>query len=362
MSRFGSRQEVDAHFRHLVESARTYAIFGMDLEGRITSWNEGARRIKGYTTEEAVGQHFRMLFLPEDQERGRPEQEMRQALEQGCYTGEGVRRRKDGSAFDAEVSLHVLHDDQGTPIGFVKVTEDITERKRLQHGAERAQEFQKLLAAIVSHDLQNPLNAVQMAARRLRAQSPDEAVQTTAARISSASERASRIVSDLLDLSQAQLGSGIPVTRARGDLYTTAARVMDEHRGTFPERELILRREGDTVGHFDAARMMQVLANLLKNALTYGTPGSAVEVCVRGGPDELCVSVHNPGAPIPAQLLPHLFKAFRRGAEEKPEAKSLGLGLYIVERIAAAHGGRVAVHSTAQEGTTFEVHLPRAAT
>ncbi len=172
MTRLDADPNTDAHFRYLVDSVKGHAIFGMDLEGRITSWNPGAERIKGWRADEILGRHFRVLFPPELRAVGHPERELRHALEHGRYSGEETRQRKDGTLFIANVNLYVLRDDANRPTGFVKVTEDVTERKR-QEEALRANEarLKALLAAleegICVYDAQGVIQFANSAAQRL---------------------------------------------------------------------------------------------------------------------------------------------------------------------------------------------------
>ncbi|MBZ4376401.1 PAS domain S-box protein [Corallococcus sp. AS-1-6] len=126
----------DVLFRFLVQSAKDRAIFGIDLQGHILSWNPGAEHIKGWRAEEVMGQHFRMLFPEEYRQLGRPEEELREAFETGHYQGEEPRQRKDGSLFIAEIDLWLLRNDAGLPCGFVKVTQDVTGRKLAEEERE----------------------------------------------------------------------------------------------------------------------------------------------------------------------------------------------------------------------------------
>ncbi len=129
-------QASDERFRLLVEGIRDYAIFMLDPEGRVTSWNAGAQRFKGYTAQEIIGQHFSRFYTQEDVARGHPQEELRVAAEQGRYEEEGWRVRKDGSRFWASVVITALRDPRGTLRGFGKVTRDVTERREMEQ--ERA--------------------------------------------------------------------------------------------------------------------------------------------------------------------------------------------------------------------------------
>lgn len=250
-----------------------------------------------------------------------------------------------------------------TPEGIAVFFRDVSEDKRAEATLHRQAEFEQQLVGIVSHDLRNPLNAMLLGvAVLLQSESLDERATRVVGRIRSSAEHAVRLVRDLLDFTQARLGKGIPVTRQAVDLERCVRQALDEVQAAFPGRELRLSTEGDTRGMWDGDRLAQVMHNLTTNALKYGTPGAPVRVSVRGGDDEVLLAVHNAGEPIAPDLLPHLFKPLTRGVHESERnSSSIGLGLFIVDQLVRAHGGTVAVRSTAADGTTFTVRLPRGA-
>jgi len=217
------------------------------------------------------------------------------------------------------------------------------------------------LIGIVSHDLRNPLNVIVLGAAMLvRQEGLDEKSTNTARRILSSAERATRMIRDLLDFTQARLGGGIPVERKRLDLYFHAAQVAEELESIHSERSIQLSRDGNTEGDWDPGRVEQVVGNLVANALAYSPPGTKVSVRVRGEEHWVFLEVHNWGEPIPPERLPRLFQPFSRGLG-KPElqSRSIGLGLYIVDNVVRAHGGQVEATSSKEAGTTFRVRLAR---
>jgi PAS domain S-box-containing protein len=356
-------RERDERFHLNLEDIKDYAIFRVDTEGRIASWNAGAERVKGYTAEEAIGQPFAMLFTKEDREAGQPELEMRVAAEKGVYQGEGIRLRKGGARYDAEVTLRALADKEGVHRGFVKVTRDISERKRVEAELRKRAEFEQQLIGIVSHDLRTPLSAISLATTLLL-RSPDLAARHQAAlgRILSSSERAQRLIANLLDFTQARVGGGFVLQYAALDLHEFASLVVEEMRLAHPGRELQFEQLGDAQGEWDPDRFAQLLTNVLNNALAHGREDAPVRVRLQGESDSVVLSVHNEGPPIPPDTMPRLFEPMTRGAGAGRGAKktgSLGLGLYIVQKIVLAHGGTIGVDSTLEQGTTFTVHLPR---
>jgi signal transduction histidine kinase len=240
--------------------------------------------------------------------------------------------------------------DQSLAESVLRYTEDI----------DRSRE---MFVAILGHDLRTPLGAVVMASQfMLESGELVEPHLTLTTQIARSGKRMSRMVGDLLDFTRGRLGSGVPIQRREMDLAKEVANAADEIRVAHPAAIVRVETSGDLVGHWDCPRVSQVLANLLGNAVQHGAAGAAIEVVARGTPDAAVVTVHNRGAPIPKAELDDLFSPFKRlrsnDATSSP-AGSLGLGLYIAERIVSAHGGTIEVASTEGAGTTFTVRLPR---
>jgi PAS domain S-box-containing protein len=236
---------------------------------------------------------------------------------------------------------------------------DATRRMRDEQRLRQARDFEQQLIGIVSHDLRNPLSAILLGASSLLARE-DLSDRTVAsiARIRSAAERAARLIRDLLDLTRARLGGGIPIQPRAAELRHVAQQVVDELEPSYADRKISVEASGDTRGQWDPDRIAQVIGNLVTNALKYGARGTPVTVRIAAEDGEVRLSVHNQGAPIPAEVIPTLFEAGGRAAPD-PTGRSVGLGLFIVDRIADAHGGRVEVRSAEEDGTTFTVWLPR---
>jgi signal transduction histidine kinase len=242
--------------------------------------------------------------------------------------------------------------------GTVRLARERAERERLLR--ERA-DFEQQLIGIVSHDLRTPLSAITMsAAMLLRRPDLEERERKPLGRIFNSAERAIRMVRDLLDFTQARLGGGLPIQPEALDFHAFARQVVEEIQVAHPERVIRLEQHGDGQGLWDGDRMAQVLGNLLGNALQYSPADTPVEVRMRGEAGEVVLEVHNTGAPIPAEVLPQLFKPLQRGVAAAGKShRSVGLGLYIVEQVVRAHGGTLEVKSTEEEGTTFTARLPR---
>lgn len=377
----------EERFRLLVESVQDYAIFLLDSEGRVSSWNAGARRIKGYQADEIIGQHFSRFYPDEEVKAGKCDYELKIAARDGRFEDEGWRVRKDGSRFWANVVITRLTNRAGKVIGFAKVTRDLTERRALEDEriarakaeaksallaleGERLErvladqkstdELREQLLGVVGHDLRSPLSSITIgAALMLKRGSLRDEDAKAAARIARSADRISNIISQLLDFTRARLGGGIPIDPKPCDFGEICAEAISEYEMVHPNRAVVLCSDMDTQGVWDRQRLAQVVSNLIGNAIQYGKPESPIDVSVRGEGDRVCLSVHNYGAPIPAEQLPTIFDPFRRGKRQTPRTEGLGLGLFICREMVRAHSGEIQVHSTEAEGTTFTVRLPR---
>lgn len=240
------------------------------------------------------------------------------------------------------------------------------DRQILRSAAERAAAFiaqrseaedRELLLHVLGHDLRSPLSTILMGAEhaRRKAHLPPDAARVFE-RVLSAARRIERLISDLTDYTQTRAAGRLLLHRERTDLRDVAnhlATELTQRAG----RELSLEVSGDVTGEWDRGRIERVLVNLVNNALAYGARETPITVRVDGDGPEVTLRVHNEGPPIPAELVPHLFEAFKRGTK----GSGSGLGLFIVDNIVRSHGGTVEVESSAETGTTFTVRLPRSA-
>jgi signal transduction histidine kinase len=235
------------------------------------------------------------------------------------------------------------------------------ELARINRSLQDRFEFEQYLVGIVSHDLRNPLSAMVTSASVLIHRGDlDEKQTKTAARIVSSGNRAERMIRDLLDFTQARIGGGIPVQRSSLDLHAVARQIVDEIQAAHLEHQIQLEQSGDGHGEGDSDRLAQVLTNLVHNAIKYSLPGTSVRVASRGTGDSLVLRVHNEGPPIPPETAAVLFQPMRRGNQHAERGRQgLGLGLFIVSQIVAAHEGTVDCQSSEAEGTVFTVTLPR---
>jgi signal transduction histidine kinase len=242
--------------------------------------------------------------------------------------------------------------------GAIVITRDETERA--QKEAQTAQDalFRERFIGILGHDLRSPLTAILASAGLLARQLLPTPARGAAARILSSADRMKRMTSDLLDFTQARLGGGLPVTRRPCDVRALAETVIDEVRAAHPGYTMTVTSEGDTAGSFDPDRVSQLLSNLLENALRFSPAEEPVRVSIQGDAAAVEIAVHNVGPAIPADERRAIFDPFRRG-RQAGEVRGLGLGLYIVERIAAAHGGSAFVALSDARGTELRAVLGR---
>jgi PAS domain S-box-containing protein len=251
----------------------------------------------------------------------------------------------------------------GRVLGVGCVVSDITERKRQEDRLRQTAEFRERFLGIVSHDLRNPLNAILLSANGLLKMDGISATHTKmVCRVVSCAERMGRMIGELLDFTRGRLGGGIPIQPQPANLRHLCEQVLEELESSHPDRELSLTAKGHFQGVWDADRLVQLLGNLGKNALDNSPSGSTVDFVLQGEEDTVRVEVHNAGPPIPVKMLPEIFEPFRRAVSgETCPTSGLGLGLFIVQRIAQAHGGSIEVRSAEDLGTIFTLRLPRRA-
>jgi two-component system, sensor histidine kinase and response regulator len=214
------------------------------------------------------------------------------------------------------------------------------------------------LMAVVGHDLRNPLDVILMTAELLQSDTHSADVRKCGERLRRSGNRMRQIIDELLDMTRARLGGGIPIEPRPANLLHIARSVIAEIEAAHPERRLELQAEGDFAGTWDAPRLEQVMSNLLGNAVRHGSLEGPVRITLGNHDGKVSLRVHNAGH-IPSELLPHVFEPFQGARESRGRSGGLGLGLYIVQQIVLAHGGRVDLHSTPTDGTTFLISLPR---
>ena len=379
-----SLRQSEERFRLLVEGVSEYAIFMLDANGYVATWNEGATRINGYSAQEIVGRHFSIFYPPDARDSGWPDHELQVATVQGRFEEEGWRVRKDGSKFWANVIISALRDAGGRLRGFAKLTRDLSERARVEMlaadglqreqmleaersariEAQRAARMKDEFLATLSHELRTPLNAILGWTQILR--SPHAEVKIDMQRGIEVIERNARaqiqLVDDLLDLSRIMAG------RVRLDVQRVA--LIDVVQGAIESAqpaaeakgvrlESILDPGSGTVSG-DPGRLQQVIWNLLSNAIKFTPRSGRVQVLLQRVNSHVEISVADTGIGIPPAFLPYVFDRFsQKDATASRGYGGLGLGLAICKQLVELHGG--SIHAASQgegQGACFTVKLP----
>jgi len=360
----------DHRFRLLVESVKDYAIFMLDPEGNVTSWNLGAQRTKGYEAAEIIGKHFSTFYPPEDIAAGKCERELALASREGRYEEEGWRLRKDGSRFWAHVIITALHSEEGHLLGFAKVTQDLTARLHAEReraiGREReaASRRKDDFLAVMSHELRNPLASIvaTVDAVRLRGGHANETEMGTIGR---QARHMKRLIDDLLDASRALRDNMplLPVTIEIGQILADAIEVTGPAmRDCGHTLTVDIAGVGLPV-NVDVERMVQVFGNILSNAAKYTSQNGRVHVRASATADQVTVSVEDSGDGIAPELLDQIFEPFVQGDQGLDRKRGgLGIGLAVVRKLVRSHDGEVFAESPGPgRGSRLTVRLPLAA-
>jgi PAS domain S-box-containing protein len=284
-------------------------------------------------------------------------------LKQRALAGENVHQNVEltvgGEHRHYNETVEPLRDESGKIVGVIGAATDITEEVRTHRQLAEELAFRERMMAILGHDLTNPITTITMASELLLRRDMPAADRGSVLRILRAATRTREMIGTLLDFSRLRFLGRMPVHPASMDLGEVAHGAADELRVIWPEGSIELDLDGDLRGEWDAARVFQVITNLVSNAITHGERGAPVHVSIKGDTQDVRIGVHNRGPRIPANMLAVLFEPFRRGVPEDRSPGGLGLGLYIAEQIVRAHGGAIDVESTEEQGTTFTVRLPR---
>ncbi|ANK14156.1 ATP-binding protein [Erythrobacter neustonensis] len=361
----------EERFRLVIEGVRDYGIFALDPDGQVVSWNTGAQRIKGWTGDEALGQHF-SVFYPGDDARERSMRNLADAVRDGRTEDEGWRVRKDGSRFWANVVITALHDETGTLRGFSKVTRDITERRRAQEAlelarqeAEQASAAKSLFLSRMSHELRTPLNAILGFAQlleldRSHAGQPDDA---SIQQILRAGRHLLALIDEVLDIARIEAGK-LGLSIAPTSLETIIAEAIGL---SLPEAEsrhiTISSRSGELPPvAADPRRLLQVLLNLLSNAIKYNHHGGLVTVAAQADEGRMRVEVIDSGIGIEPEQAGQLFQPFTRLAAGAARTEGTGLGLSLSRALVEAMDGEIGYMPRADGhgGACFWFELPLA--
>ncbi|WP_436308646.1 hybrid sensor histidine kinase/response regulator [Variovorax sp. LjRoot130] len=353
----------EERFRLMVDGVKDYAIFMLDPGGYVVSWNTGAKANKGYEAGEIIGRHFSVFYPPEVAATGFPDKELEIAREVGRYEDEGWRVRKDGSRFWASVVITALFDATGRHRGFAKVTRDLTERRRASILEDEGRRITTFLA-MLGHELRNPLAPI---ANALAIVEHPNAEGGTLKRMSGIISRQlkqiTRLVDDLLDVGRITSGKihleakPVKLSEVIAEAVETVKPMADTKRHTLaldtPAKDLWISG--------DRARMIQVVCNLLNNAVKFTPGGGHIKVRLQAAGSDAEISVSDDGPGIPPQHLPRIFMMFAQGDQDVSRSQGgLGLGLTLVQQLVTLHGGEISAFSKGVpgQGSEFVIHLP----
>jgi PAS domain S-box-containing protein len=357
-------------YRLMVDAVRDYAIFTMDPEGRVASWNPGSERLLGYKADEILGHEGACFFTPEERQRGVPEQELRTAAEKGRAGDDRWHVRKDGTFFFASGITTSLRDAQGALLGFVKIMRDRTDRKRLDEemrnradALARADEDKDEFLAVLAHELRNPLAPVFYALRLLDEKPLDDPDRWYIRRIVDRQmRRLARLIDDLLDVSRIRTGK-VELRKDRIELNAVIGHAVEGVRPLAEDRghgiSVSLLPEPVWL-EADPIRLEQIFSNLLSNAIKFTETGGRIALAVERHGQEIVIRVTDTGVGIPPDLLPRIFDLFTQGDRSLDRSRDgLGIGLTLSRRLVEMHGGAIEAHSDGVgKGSEFVVRLP----
>jgi len=342
-------RQSEERFRVLVDGVKDYAIFMLDTDGSVTSWNSGARRMTGYQAEEIKGRHFGTLYPQAALDRKLPEQELAMAREHGRFEDEGPRLRQDGTTFWANAVVSPLYDQEGLLMGYANVIRDLTDRKRAE-SLEQAERHTSEFLAMLAHELRNPLAPINNALHLLALKPPADATEKWVRDVlQRQTGQITRLIDDLLDVSRITRAA-IPLNRQVLDVRAVVRAAAEgsmqwmQARGHALSIELPPNEALTVLA--DEARLTQVLHKLLHNAARYTPEGGQVSIAARREGDEVVICVKDNGVGMDAELLHSAFDLFKQGqhAVQRPQG-GLGIGLTLVQRLVRLHGGTVEARS-----------------
>ena len=366
--------QVERRFQLLVEAVVDYAIFLLDSEGNIASWNTGAERIKGYRAEEIIGSHFSVFYSPDDRERGLPARSLRSAAEKGKFEAEGWRYRKDGSRFWASVVIDAVHSEHGELLGFAKVTRDITERKQFEQQLLQAREqllqAQKMesigqLTGGIAHDFNNLLTVILSGSQIIeRLAQGNEQLLRLIGHIRHAVERGERLTRQLLAYSRRQSLKPQLLDLSQA-LHSFCDGILQTLRGNI-ELEIDIPNDLWPV-EADPNELDLALINIALNARDAMQSGGQLRVRARndftsldqasGAKHYVAISISDSGIGMAPETLTRATEPF---FTTKPLGTGTGLGLSQAFGFAKQSGGNLHIDSAWGKGTTVTIHFPAA--
>src|SRR2546421_954485 len=362
--------ETAEQFHILVDSVEEYAIYLLDPNGNVISWNTGAEKIKGYSAEEIVGKHFTCFYTADDVAAGKPQRNLREAARRGYIRDQGLRVRKDGSTFEAEVIITALRDEAGKIRGFSKVTRDITDQIRAREfeaekiAAQKASKAKDDFLAALSHELRTPLTPALAAATYLENNTeklPPEFAEDVEI-IKRNVQLQARLIDDLLDLTRIARGK-LHLELEDCDAHTIVRNALETAHSAIAAKQLKLRTKLEAKEYHilaDCIRLQQVFWNLINNAVKFTSEGGQITIHTfndkRG---RFHFEITDTGIGIEPQRLASLFQPFEQADPSvSRQFGGLGLGLAISKRLVDLHHGEIEGESHGRSfGATFKVTL-----
>lgn len=358
-------RQSERRFRLLMDGVRDYAIYMLDAEGHVQSWNKGAQLIKGYSAEEVIGKHYSMFFRQEDRVEGLPAWQLQRALLHGRIEEEGWRIRKNGSSFWANIVITPIVEADGKLIGYAKVTRDMSDRAKLhelEHSLERMNEF----LAMLGHELRNPLASMQYAVALMERESALNTTMATSRDILGRQlAHLTRLMDELLDAGR--LTSGKIHIKPQQIAFKNVVKQAVEAvwpgvkaHGHVLDIDL---PKGDIWVNADEVRLTQVLHNLLSNAIKFTPDGGSIGIRATVVNARLIVDISDNGAGMDAAAIDKLFVLFAQGKGPKgAQHGGLGIGLALARSLVEMHGGTItAASSGVGKGSVITFELPGAA-
>ena len=362
--------ETAEQFHILVDSVEEYAIYLLDQDGNIITWNTGAEKIKGYSTDEIIGKNFASFYTADDVAAGKPQRNLREAERRGYIRDQGLRVRKDGSTFEAEVVITALHDESGKIRGFSKVTRDITDQIRSREyeaekiAAQKASKAKDDFLAALSHELRTPLTPALAAATYLRDNAdklPPEFVEDIDI-IKRNVQLQARLIDDLLDLTRIARGK-LHLELEDCDAHTIIKNALETASSAIAAKQLKISTQLEAKRcHIlaDCIRLQQVFWNLINNAVKFTPTGGQITIETFNDKDgRFHFKIADTGIGIEPQRLTSLFQPFEQAdASVTRQFGGLGLGLAISKRLVSLHQGKIEAESRGRSfGATFKVTL-----
>jgi PAS domain S-box-containing protein len=358
----------------MVRSVTDYAIVMLDPEGRVVSWNAGADRIKGYRSEEIVGQHFSRFYSREDIQSGKPQRDLDVVAAKGQFEDEGWRVRKNGSTFWANVSFTAIRDQWGNLRGFAMLTRDLTEPMKIEatltkakEAADAANQAKSAFLATMSHELRTPMNAILGYSEILMEDAQDKGQEDfipDLQKIHASGNHLLSLINNILDLSKIEAGKmdlfleSFAISRVIEDVVNTIKPLVEKNANT-----LQVHCAADLGAmHADLTKVRQSLFNLLSNACKFTEKGTVTLEASRelvGGVDWIKFSVSDTGIGMAPDQMEKLFQPFVQGdASTSRKFGGTGLGMTITHRFCQMMGGEISAASEPGVGTTFTIRLP----